>query len=68
MGGKINMEKDRQPEWAEPSHSAIRMAHQEPNLPSTMKELIRRSAKDGFFSSCCGGGLGVATGLENLQR
>ena len=33
----------------------------------TMKELIRRGSKYGFFSSCCGG-LGVATVVENLQR
>ena len=68
MGGKINMEKD----W-NPNGGAIAFGH--PNGASgariclfTMKELIRRSAKYGFFSSCCGGGLGVATVLENLQR
>jgi acetyl-CoA C-acetyltransferase len=33
-----------------------------------MKELIRKGGKYGFFSSCCGGGLGVATVIENLQR
>jgi acetyl-CoA C-acetyltransferase len=34
----------------------------------TMRELIRRGGRYGFFSSCCGGGLGVATIIENLQR
>ncbi len=33
-----------------------------------MRELIRRGGRYGFFSSCCGGGLGVATIVENLQR
>jgi acetyl-CoA C-acetyltransferase len=33
-----------------------------------MRELIRRGGRYGFFSSCCGGGLGVATIIENLQR
>jgi len=33
-----------------------------------MRELIRRGGRYGFFSSCCGGGLGVATVVENLQR
>jgi len=33
-----------------------------------MRELIRRSGRFGFFSSCCGGGLGVATVIENLRR
>ena len=32
------------------------------------RELIRRSGRLGFFSSCCGGGLGVATVIENLKR
>ena len=34
----------------------------------TMKGLIRNGGRYGFFSSCCGGGLGVATVIENLQR
>lgn len=34
----------------------------------TMRELIRKGGKYGCFSSCCGGGLGVATVIENLQR
>lgn len=33
-----------------------------------MRELIRRGGRYAFFSSCCGGGLGVATVLENLKR
>lgn len=34
----------------------------------TMRELIRRSGRYGIFSSCCGGGQGVATVIENLKR
>lgn len=34
----------------------------------TMRHLIRNGGRYGFFSSCCGGGLGVATIIENLQR
>ncbi len=67
MGGKINMEKN----W-NPNGGAIAFGH--PNGASgariclfTMKELIRRGGKYGFFSSCCGGGLGVAAVIENLQ-
>ncbi len=67
-GSKINMEKD----W-NPNGGAIAFGH--PNGASgarvcifTMKELIRRGGKYGFFSSCCGGGLGVATVIENLQK
>lgn len=33
-----------------------------------LRHLIRTGGKYGFFSSCCGGGLGVATVIENLQR
>jgi acetyl-CoA C-acetyltransferase len=33
----------------------------------TMKHLARTGGRYGFFSSCCGGGLGVATIIENLQ-
>lgn len=33
-----------------------------------LRELIRRQGRYGFFSSCCGGGLGVATIIENLQH
>lgn len=65
-GGKVDMNK-----W-NPNGGAIAFGH--PNGASgariclfTMKELIRRGGKYGFFSSCCGGGLGVATVIENLQ-
>ncbi len=34
----------------------------------TMQGLIRNGGRFGFFSSCCGGGLGVVTIIENLQR
>lgn len=68
MGEKINMERD----W-NPNGGAIAFGH--PNGASgaricifTMKELERRGGKYGFFSSCCGGGLGVATVIENLRR
>jgi acetyl-CoA C-acetyltransferase len=33
-----------------------------------MRELNRQGGRFGFFSSCCGGGLGVATVVENLKR
>jgi len=66
-GEKIDMDK-----W-NPNGGAIAFGH--PNGASgarlclfTMKELIRRGGKYGCFSSCCGGGLGVATVIENLQR
>jgi len=66
-GDKIDMDK-----W-NPNGGAIAFGH--PNGASgariclfTMKELIRRGGKYGSFSSCCGGGLGVATVIENLQR
>lgn len=32
-----------------------------------MRHLIRTQGRYGVFSSCCGGGLGVATVIENLQ-
>jgi acetyl-CoA C-acetyltransferase len=66
-GEKINMDN-----W-NPNGGAIAFGH--PNGASgaricmfTMRELIRRGGKYGCFSSCCGGGLGVATVIENLQR
>lgn len=65
-GASIDMEK-----W-NPLGGAIAYGH--PNGASgarvcmfTMRELIRRGQRYGFFSSCCGGGLGVATVIENLQ-
>ncbi len=33
-----------------------------------MKELIRRGGRFGTFCACCGGGQGVVTIIENLQR
>jgi len=67
MGEKIDMDK-----W-NPNGGAIAFGH--PNGASgaricmfTMRELIRRKGRYGFYSSCCGGGLGVATVIENLQR
>jgi acetyl-CoA acetyltransferase family protein len=67
MGEKVDMDK-----W-NPNGGAIAFGH--PNGASgaricllAMKELIRKGGKYGFFSSCCGGGLGVATVIENLQR
>lgn len=67
MGEKIDMDK-----W-NPLGGAIPFGH--PNGASgarvcmfAMRELIRRKGRYGFFSSCCGGGLGVATVIENLQR
>ena len=33
-----------------------------------MRELERRGARYGLFTSCCGGGQGVATIIENLRR
>ena len=66
-GHKIDMNK-----W-NPNGGAIAFGH--PNGASgarvcmfAMRELIRSGGRYGFFSSCCGGGLGVATVIENLQR
>lgn len=65
-GEKLNMEN-----W-NPNGGAIAFGH--PNGASgarvcifTMKELERRGARYGMFSSCCGGGLGVSTLIENLR-
>jgi len=65
-GHKIDFEK-----W-NPNGGAISYGH--PNGASgaricifTMRELVRKGGKYGCFSSCCGGGLGVATVIENLQ-
>ncbi len=67
-GEKIDLEG----KW-NPNGGAIAFGH--PNGASgaricmfTMRELIRRGGRYGFFSSCCGGGLGVATVIENLKR
>lgn len=63
---KIDMEK-----W-NPLGGAIAFGH--PNGASgaricifTMKELERTGGRFGMFSSCCGGGLGVCTLIENLR-
>ncbi|MEE9910420.1 MAG: thiolase family protein [Deltaproteobacteria bacterium] len=68
MGEKVDCFSDK---W-NPNGGAIAFGH--PNGASgaricifTMKEMIRRGGKYGCFSSCCGGGLGVATVIENLQ-
>lgn len=66
-GMKIDREK-----W-NPNGGAIAFGH--PNGASgarvcifTMKELERRGGRYGLFSSCCGGGHGVTTLIENLRR
>ena len=66
-GGKVDLDK-----W-NPNGGAIAYGH--PNGASgarvgmfAMRELIRRGGRYGFFSSCCGGGLGVVTLIENLIR
>jgi len=66
-GGTVDMEK-----W-NPMGGAIAFGH--PNGASgarigmfAMRHLIRTGGKYGVFGSCCGGGLGVATVIENLQR
>ena len=64
---KIDMEK-----W-NPMGGAIAFGH--PNGASgaricmfAMRHMIRNKGRYGVFGSCCGGGLGVATVIENLQR
>lgn len=66
-GESVDMEK-----W-NPLGGAISFGH--PNGASgarlcmfAMRELIRRGGRYGMISSCCGGGLGVAAIIENLQR
>jgi acetyl-CoA acetyltransferase family protein len=66
-GEKIDMQK-----W-NPLGGAIAFGH--PNGASgarismfAMRHLIRTGGRYGIFASCCGGGLGVATVIENLQR
>ena len=67
MGETIDRDK-----W-NPMGGAIAFGH--PNGASgarvamfTMRGLIRNGGRYGFFSSCCGGGLGVVSVIENLQR
>lgn len=66
-GSKIDMNN-----W-NPNGGAISFGH--PNGASggrvcmfTMRELERRGGRYGLFTSCCGGGQGVATIIENLRR
>jgi len=66
-GCKIDQSK-----W-NPNGGAISFGH--PNGASggriamfSMRELERRCGKYGLFTSCCGGGLGVTTIIENLRR
>ena len=66
-GEKINMDN-----W-NPNGGAIAFGH--PNGASgariamfCMRELIRRGGRYGTFGSCCGGGQGVVTIIENLKR
>jgi len=66
-GEKVDMNK-----W-NPMGGAIAFGH--PNGASgarvcmfAMRHLIRNGGRYGIFGSCCGGGLGVATVIENLQR
>lgn len=66
-GEKVDMKK-----W-NPMGGAIAFGH--PNGASgarigmfAMRHLIRTGGRYGIFASCCGGGLGVATVIENLQR
>lgn len=61
-----------QEKW-NPNGGAIAFGH--PNGASgaricmfAMRELARRGGKYGIFSSCCGGGIGVSTIIENLRR
>jgi len=65
-GDKVDFEK-----W-NPNGGAICYGH--PNGASgarigifTMRELQKKGGKYGCFSSCCGGGLGVAAVIENLM-
>ena len=66
-GTQIDMNK-----W-NPMGGAIAFGH--PNGASgarigmfAMRHMIRNCGRYGVFGSCCGGGLGVATVIENLQR
>lgn len=61
-----------QAKW-NPNGGAISFGH--PNGASggrvaqfTMRELARSGGRYGLFTSCCGGGLGVTTIIENLRK
>ena len=67
-----NDEKVDYEKW-NPNGGAISFGH--PNGASgarigifCMKELARSGGRYGLFSSCCGGGQGVTTLIENLRR
>ncbi|MEG1163748.1 MAG: thiolase family protein [Anaerovoracaceae bacterium] len=69
---KIMDEKIDMDNW-NPNGGAIAFGH--PNGASgarvcifTMRELQRRGAKYGMFSSCCGGGLGISALIENISE
>ncbi|BBO75566.1 acetyl-CoA acetyltransferase [Desulfosarcina widdelii] len=66
-GCKVDMDK-----W-NPNGGAIAYGHTNSASGArvgmfAMRELIRQGGRYGFFSSCCGGGLGVVTLIENLKR
>lgn len=69
---KIAGEKLKMENW-NPNGGAIAFGH--PNGASgaricmfTMKELQRKQGRYGLFSSCCGGGLGISTLIENISE
>ncbi len=69
---RITGEKINQDNW-NPNGGAISFGH--PNGASgarvcmfTMRELARRGAGYGLFTSCCGGGQGVTTIIKNLKK
>lgn len=69
---KLSQKKIDQALW-NPNGGAIAFGH--PNGASggriaifTMHELERSGGRYGMFSSCCGGGMGVTTIIENLRR
>lgn len=67
MGETVDLDK-----W-NPNGGAIAFGH--PNGASgaricmfAMRHMLRTGGRYAIFSSCCGGGLGAATVIENLQR
>jgi len=67
MGEKVDREKMESPGggyflWPSQRASGARICM------FTMRQLARTGGRYGFFSSCCGGGLGVASVIENLRR
>jgi acetyl-CoA C-acetyltransferase len=66
-GEKVNLDK-----W-NPLGGAIAFGHANGASGArcamfAMNQLIRTGGKYGLFSACCGGGQGVVTIIENLQR